>query len=153
MTIYDYWQAFKKANKIEHDNYDAWAFGNTKKQSLELGQLVLDGLKTATSSAYGLYFDEEPLPKVGDYNVIVDYKDNPMAITKTTKVYVTPFNEVTEEHAFLEGEDDRTLAYWRSIHEPFFEEDLESVHKKFDEKTPVLCEEFELVFPIETPEA
>ncbi|WP_409022054.1 ASCH domain-containing protein [Dellaglioa sp. P0083] len=152
MTIYEYWQAFKKVNKIEHDNYDAWSFGVTKKETLELGQLVLDGLKTGTSSAYNLYFDEEPLPKVGDYNVIVDYKDNPMAITKTTKVYVTPFNEVTEEHAFLEGEGDRNLAYWRSVHQSFFEEELESVNKTFDETMPVVCEEFELVFPIETTE-
>ena len=35
---------------------------------------------------------------------------------------MVPFDEVDEEHAYLEGEGDRSLEYWREVHERFFTE-------------------------------
>jgi len=45
-----------------------------------------------------------------------------------------------------EGEGDRTLEYWRSVHEPFFKEELAAINQPFDGRTKVVCEEFEVVF-------
>ena len=54
---------------------------------------------------------------------------------------------MTAEHAFREGEDDRSLASWRRAHEAFFTREMASIGRIFDENMNVVCEEFEKVFP------
>ena len=59
--------------------YEAWAFGDAPD---ELAALVLSGRKTATASAYPVYEAEgEPLPKAGEYSVILDSGDNAVCQT------------------------------------------------------------------------
>ena len=62
-------------------------------------------------------------------------------------MYTAPFRAVTAEHAFREGEGDRSLAHWRRVHEAFFRKEMASVGMAFDEDMVVVCEEFERVFP------
>ena len=124
--------------------YEAWSFGEAPDK---LADLVLQGIKTATCSAYDLYqINTEPLPQAGDYSVILNSSEEAVCIIKTIKVYVTEFKNVSEEHAFKEGEGDRSLEYWRKVHESFLTNELASVHKGFDENTKVVCEEFEVVY-------
>lgn len=124
--------------------YEAWSFGEAPDK---LANLVLQGIKTATCSAYDLYLiDNDPLPQTGDFNVILDSNDEAVCIIKTLKVYITEFNQVSEEHAFKEGEGDRSLSYWRKVHVSFLADELASVNKTFDENTKVVCEEFEVVY-------
>ena len=124
--------------------YEAWSFGEAPDK---LANLVLQGIKTATCSAYDLYLiDNDPLPQTGDFNVILDSNDEAVCIIKTLKVYITEFNQVSEEHAFKEGEGDRSLSYWRKVHVSFLTDELASVNKTFDENTKVVCEEFEVVY-------
>ena len=124
--------------------YEAWSFGEAPDK---LADLVLQGIKTATCSAYDLYqINNEPLPQAGDYSVILNSSEEAVCIIKTIKVYVTEFKNVSEEHAFKEGEGDRSLEYWRQVHESFLTNELASVHKGFDENTKVVCEEFEVVY-------
>ena len=124
--------------------YDAWQFGEAPDK---LADLVVQKIKTATRSAYDLYaIDNEPLPKAGEYSIILNSKDEAVCIIQTRRVYVTEFNHVSAEHAFKEGEGDRTLEYWRRVHENFLRNELASVNKSFDGTTKVVCEEFEVVF-------
>ena len=124
--------------------YQAWPFGEAPDK---LAELVRQGIKTATCSAYDLYqAGNEPLPQAGDYSIILNSRNEAVCIIQTTKVYVTEFNQVSAEHAFKEGEGDRSLAYWRKVHENFLTNELSSVHKAFDENTKVVCEEFEVVY-------
>ena len=124
--------------------YEAWAFGEAADK---LAELVIRGIKTATCSAYDLYgIEGEPVPEAGEYSVILDSKDEAVCIIRTTKVTVIPFNRVSEEHAFKEGEGDRSLEYWREVHESFLSRELASVRLEFNEETKVVCEEFEVVF-------
>ena len=123
--------------------YEAWSFGEAPDK---LAHLVEQGIKTATCSAYDLYeANHEPLPKAGDYSIILNSCGEAVCIIRTVKVYVTPFNKVSEEHAFKEGEGDRSLEYWRMVHENFLTNELASLHQSFDENTKVVCEEFEVV--------
>jgi uncharacterized protein YhfF len=124
--------------------YEAWSFGEAPDK---LADLVLQGIKTATCSAYDLYLiNNEPLPQTGDYSVILNSNEEAVCIIKTLKVYVTEFNQVSEEHAFKEGEGDRSLDYWRKVHESFLTNELASVNRLFNENTKVVCEEFEVVY-------
>ncbi|MCR5229411.1 MAG: ASCH domain-containing protein [Solobacterium sp.] len=124
--------------------YEAWAFGEAPDK---LAGLVIRGIKTATCSAYDLYqIENEPLPKPGDYSVILNSDGEAVCIIETVKVYVTEFCRVSAEHAFREGEGDRSLEYWRAVHESFLTGELASVSLSFDENTKVVCEEFEVVY-------
>ncbi len=124
--------------------YEAWSFSEAPDK---LAGLVLQKIKTATCSAYDLYqINHEPLPKVGDYSIILNSKEEAVCIIQTTKVYVAEFKDVSDEQAYKEGEGDRTLAYWRKVHENFLINELASVNKTFSQNTKVLCEEFEVVY-------
>ena len=123
---------------------DSWAFGD---KADELAELVVQGIKTATSSAYDLYrVDNEPLPEAGEYSVILDSHGGARCIIKTTKVYVTAFDKVSESHAYMEGEGDRSLVYWREVHEKFFTDCLKEAGLSFDPMIKVVCEEFEVIY-------
>ena len=139
MTAEELW---KKSGLTE--SYESWSFGGVPD---ELAALVKNGEKTATCSAYDLYLAEgEPIPKEGDYSVILDSKGEAVCIVKTTKVYVTAFNRVSHNHAYKEGEGDRSLEYWRKVHIDFLTRELAEINKVFTENTLVVCEEFELVY-------
>ena len=139
MTAEELW----KKSGLSGD-HEAWAFGEAPDK---LAELVVQGIKTATCSAYDLYqMNNEPLPKAGDYSIILDSREEAVCIIKTRKVYVTEFRKVSEEHAFKEGEGDRSLEYWRMVHINFLTNELAAVQKTFDENTKVVCEEFEVVY-------
>lgn len=123
----------------------AWQFGADPDT---LAQLVIDGIKTATCSGFLFYEIEnenEPLPTTEDYSIILNCKDEPVAIIKTTDVNIMPMNEVPEEFAIAEGEGDRTYEYWWDAHEEFFRNELKVVGQKFTEDMLLVCERFELI--------
>ena len=125
--------------------YEAWSFGEAPDK---LASLVKDGIKTATCSAYDLYEAEgESLPEAGEYSVILDSHEDAVCIIQTKKVYVAAFDQVTAEHAFQEGEGDRSLDYWKKIHEDFLKKELAAINRSFDGNTKVVCEEFKMVYP------
>ena len=107
MNAQELWNKYKKMNPSIGDDIDAWQFGT---EADALAQLVLEETKTATASAYDLYHsDNVPLPEVGSYDVILDSKDRAVCIIQIKKVSVVPFKEVSEKHAFKEGEGDNRL--------------------------------------------
>lgn len=144
MTHQEMWQAFSLKTGITAP-YDAWAFGCDPD---ELVQLVLEGKKTATAGLRLWYEqDQQELPGEGSYSVVLDSKDHAVCVIRTTKVSVVPFCEVNENQAWKEGEGDRSLAYWRKVHEAFFSEELSAVGLTFDAGMDVVCEEFIHLFP------
>ena len=146
MTPKEMWQAYRKINPAIGDKIDAWAFGVFADQ---LADLVLRGEKTATASAYELYkIENEPLPQVGTFDVVLDSQDQAVCIIEITKVTVVPFKQVSAEHAFKEGEGDKSLNYWRQVHEEFFTEWMAEAGLSFSEETGVVLEEFRKVYPL-----
>ena len=141
MKANEMWNLFTEDKSLE---YDAWAFGD---DANGLANLVLKGIKTATSSNYIFYeIENEELPKVNEYSVILNSKDEAVCIIQTTNVYVVPFNAVSQEHAYKEGERNRTLNDWREIHQEFFGNELKSIGKEFKDDMLVVCEEFKVVY-------
>ncbi|MFT4084832.1 MAG: ASCH domain-containing protein [Nocardioides sp.] len=124
----------------------AWSFGATSRQADELLALVLDGTKTATASAAWDYeAGGDELPAVGTLGIVLDGAGHPRALLATTSVEVVPFDEVSEEHARLEGEGDLSLAHWREVHRRFFTAHAEHEHG-FVESMPVVLERFEVLY-------
>lgn len=143
------WSLFIEKNpEYKNAKYEAWCFGGNNEDDVnKLAKLVKDGIKTATASAYELYeIDKEPLPPVGYFNIILDSDKNAICITQTTKVYVCPFDKVSKEHAYKEGEGDKSLSYWREVHRQFFKNELKEYNLPFNGDTHVVCEEFKMVY-------
>ena len=144
MTGKELWDAFAQENNLADYDYEAWAFGADADL---LAHLVAVGEKTATASAYPLYeLENEPLPAAGEYSVILDASDNAVCVIQTKKVTVVPFIEVTAEHAYKEGEGDKSLNFWRETHGKFFAQCLDEVGLKFTYDMQVVCEEFVVVY-------
>ena len=145
MTPQEMWNAYKKINPSIGDEIEAWAFGV---EANLLADLVLKGEKTATASAYDLYaVDDEPLPREGTFDIILDSQDQAVCIIEITKVSVVPFNQVSDEHAFKEEEGDKSLAYWRQVHDEFFTEWLREAGLTFTPDSKIVLEEFRKVYP------
>jgi len=137
-----YWDKFW-GNKTSPRSVSAWQFGSNPDY---LAQLVVDGVKTATCSAYIFYeLENQPLPSTEDYSIILNSYDQPVAIIKTTDVQILPMNEVPEEFAIAEGEGDRTFHYWREEHEKFFRTELMKIGQEYKEDMLLVCERFEVV--------
>ncbi len=147
MTPKEMWMAYKKINPEISDEFDAWAFGVSAD---DLANLVVRGEKTATASAYELYkLENEPMPQVGTFDVILDSQDRAVCIIEITKVSVLPFNQVSADHAFKEGEGAKSLAYWQQVHQEFFTKCLAEAGLEFSSETGVVLEEFRKVYPLD----
>ncbi|CTP79776.1 conserved hypothetical protein [Streptococcus pneumoniae] len=146
MIPQEMWNKYKQINPLIGDEIDAWAFGVEPDL---LADLVFKGEKTATASAYDLYvLEDEPLPQVGTFDVILDSQNQSVCIVEITKVSVELFNQVSAQHAFKEGEGDKSLAYWHQVHEDFFTDCLGEVGLTFTSESKVVLEEFRKVYPL-----
>ena len=146
MTPQEMCNAYKQINSAIGDEIDAWAFGV---DADFLADLVLSGEKTATASAYDLYaLEAESLPQEGTFDIILDSQNQAVCIVEITKVSVQPFNQVSAQHAFKEGEGDKSLAYWRQVHEDCFAEWLREAGLTFTPESKVVLEEFRKVYPL-----
>ena len=142
-AIEAFWQSFVEETGIDGP-YTAWAFGNDPAMADDLGRLVRDGPKRATTSLLSWYEgeDAEPMPVVGALSVILDGSDRPLCVIRTTEIEVRAFGLVDEAFAWVEGEGDRSLAYWRAEHIDFFAREGRPVA----EDTPVVLDTFELLW-------
>lgn len=140
------WSKFCSESGIDPStHYEAWQFGDAPDNLIAL---VMLGIKYATASLYDLYAidDEEPMPKEGDYSVILDSRDEALCVIQTTKLDAIPFDEVGEEQARGEGEGDKSLDYWRKVHDRFFRAQAKEYGVEFNGKSRVLCEKFKLCY-------
>ncbi|RMC23490.1 MULTISPECIES: ASCH domain-containing protein [unclassified Lactobacillus] len=139
-----YWQDFCQKHQLPQNTLvTAWSFDTT---SDKLANLVKQGLKTATTSAYELYAKDEPLPQVGDWNIILDHAARPICVVQDKVVEIISYEQISAEHAYHEGEGDRSYQYWRQIHDEFFRQEYQQEgNKEFYPQAPMVCEVFEKI--------
>ncbi|BFH61030.1 MULTISPECIES: ASCH domain-containing protein [Paenibacillus] len=139
-----YWNEFwERQGRDKPESVSAWPFGAAPDH---LAQLVIDGIKTATCSSLISYeIENEPIPSAGDYSIILNSQDMPVAIIQTTEVNIMPMNEVSEDFASAEGEGDRSYRYWREVHEAYFKNELSRFGLEFSDDISLICERFRLV--------
>ncbi len=149
-SVTEMWSALVEARPelaLEGTTYSAWHFCDNEADANELADLVMSGTKRATAGLLWFYEEEgEPLPAVGDLNVVTDWDGRARCVIRTTSVEVVPFEAVTPEFAAIEGEGDGSLRYWREAHEAAFTRELAGSGRAFEPSLPVVCESFEVVF-------
>ena len=110
-----------------------WKFGANNDYLVDL---VLSGKKRATTSLY----DFNDVLIVGEESALIFSDGSIACITKTSRVVVTEFKNITWNLAKLEGEN-KSLAEWQKEHIEFFK----SIDNNFNENTKVVFEVFEVV--------
>lgn len=142
--IESFWQRYCELEGLEGVRYtEAFQFGE---KADWLASLVVNGTKTATCSSYPLYeIEGDPLPKVGDHQIVLDSKNQPVAIIKSYAIDIYPFNEVPVDFALAEGEG--TYDEWKKAHIAFFGRTLPQYGLVFTEDMLTVCDRFEKVYP------
>lgn len=121
------------------DSYVRWKFGTDNDKLVEL---VLKGEKRATTSLYKEYIlEEEELPKVGERSIILFDDGREACLIENVEVMVTEFKNITEELAFIEGEGDKSLEYYRKEHIRIFKE----IDSEFNDSSKVVFEIFKVI--------
>jgi len=139
---------FENTDKIISE-LDAWHFCDNERDADECAALVVSGVKKATSpSLWWHEFHNEPLPKVGDLNIVTNWSGEALCIIETTAVEIQPFNRITKKYAELEGEGDKSLSYWRRVHWEYYHRELKNTSFTPIENMPIVCEQFKVVFQI-----
>ncbi|MBX3244031.1 MAG: ASCH domain-containing protein [Acidobacteria bacterium] len=118
-------------------------FCDNKKDADECADLVVEGIKRATtSSVWAIEKFDEKMPAVGDLSIVTDWEGEPKAVIEVTKVEVVKFKDVTAEYAFIEGEGDKSLQYWRDVHWEFYKREMQPHGEHPTEDMQVVCEYF-----------
>lgn len=129
--------------------YESWHFSNNEEDANELAELTRTRVKRATASLHKVYsFENEPIPKVGEFSVVTNWQDEAICIIQVEKVEILPFRTITEEHEKIEGEGDMSLEYWRKAHIKFFNEEANKMGIQFTEDLLVVFERFKVVYPV-----
>lgn len=142
--IESFWQRYCELEGLEGVRYtEAFQFGE---KADWLASLVVNGTKTATCSSYPLYeIEGDPLPKVGDHQIVLDSQNQPVAIIKSYAIDIYPFNKVPVDFALSEGEG--TYDEWKKAHIAFFSRTLPQYGLVFTEDMLTVCDRFEKVYP------
>lgn len=146
-SVEELWGNFKLQNPNLPDHYEFLTFGQTESAANKSAALVLEGLKTAKTTLLLEYQEEKKsIPTKGDYAIILDGRHQAIGVVQILKVRVIPFDEVTDEIAYEEGEGDRTLSTWREFYQLYFQQQCKANQHSFSTKIEVVCIQFELVY-------
>ncbi|EPK3896419.1 ASCH domain-containing protein [Enterobacter ludwigii] len=126
--------------KVKYQGANAWQMGDSPELASELADLIKKGIKTASCGSFASYQQEEPAPKIGSYNIILDGQSIPVCVIRLVSMRLVRFCDVTEEFARKEGEGDLSLEYWQKEHQRFFTRE-----GYFSEEMELITEEFEVV--------
>lgn len=122
------------------------AFGDSAELSEALLSLIRRGRKRAGASLVWAHeADAEPIPTVGEIEIVVNHLNMPSVVCRTTSVEVVPFNQVSAEFADREGEGDGSLEYWRKAHWAYFSRECERIGRIPSDTMPVVCSSFEVL--------
>jgi uncharacterized protein YhfF len=151
MTVDEMWRAYLgsvgEIAETTPKTYESWYFCDNEADAEELAELCKNGIKRATASLLSsCEAGKEPLPKTGDLHIITGWAGNAVCVIRVTGVEILPFKLVTEEHARIEGEGDKSLAYWREGHIRFFTREAQQNGQAFTEASNIVFMIFEVVF-------
>jgi uncharacterized protein YhfF len=119
--------------------FSPMSIGSTPADAETGAAAILDGIKTATSSASWDYPDG-CLPFAGALSVLLDGQGRARAVVETGRFEIMPFGAVDEDFARAYGEGDRTLGWFRAEMGAWYREAAARRGEDFTDGTPIICE-------------
>jgi uncharacterized protein YhfF len=135
--------------QVPTEYFDASAFGAEGEHALadELAELVVQGIKTATSSVLSYYQEgNHPLEQVGDRCIVLTSTGQPRCIIEMSEIRILPFNEVDEAFAADYGEGERTLQWWKEHLGAYYARECAARGWTFSAEMPLVCKRFRVIF-------
>jgi uncharacterized protein YhfF len=149
-----FWQAFRRYAGLDHDNYVVGSFGDSPEMATELADLAMAGIKRGTVNLARDYGEgREPMPKPGDFVMMLDGERRPRFIWRTTEVTIKPLSQADEAFAWDEGEGDRTRDWWLDAHRRYFARQASREGFDIDDEILTVFERFEVVWPLDIADA
>lgn len=142
-----YQDFLKKHPEYAENDISVESYSDDKELSKEICELILSNEKQATSSL--LYWSQNydvDIAKVNDLEMVIDASGKFYCIVLKTAVKIVAYKDITAEHAFLEGEGDKTLEYYKEAHSHYFYNDLINEDIEFNEDMLVVCEYFKVIY-------
>lgn len=87
-----------------------------------------------------------PVPRVGQWLVLIDMDGTPVLLTRVTRVDRAVFGAVTAEHTAIDGSPVRDPAVWVPLHTAYWNGHLAPFGLTVSPDMPFWIEEFELVY-------
>lgn len=143
------WKDYNETTDTNGDSYQTRWFGdqNQPTEVQAAAEAILNGTKTATTTPLDTYTNEQvAIPQPGDYNVLLNGDMKAVAIIKTVVSELIPFYRISAEHAWHEGDGDRTIGDWRARKTAEFTPTLEAHGHTLTSDTPMVSEVFEVVY-------
>ena len=147
--VLDFWEKVKTETGITGDFVDAYGFGDNSELMNELLGYVVDGIKrTSSSLVVETELEGWPMDHVGDLNIILDGMDKPAIVIKNVSVRRVKYKDVDADHAYWEGEGDRSLETYFLEHDKYYKRRGEALGFEFNKDMLVDLVRFELVYPV-----
>ena len=141
-----YLQSLTDSDRKKYQSYSADYFCADEYNANLCADLIRIGQKTASCSLkYWYQFDNEPMPEVGHLMVVTDWNSNPICIIEINSVKECKYCDVSEQFAYLEGEGDRSLKWWRKAHWEFFAKECKELSIEPNEDMMLVLEQFHVV--------
>lgn len=140
------WKKFiVEQEELKEHPYRIWKFVENSDYRKDIISRILNEEVTGESFSVD-YFEanSQPLPRVGQYNVICDTSEQAYCIVKTVAVIPSRFADVTMALAELEG--CHSVQQWRRFNELKYKKLCERMEIVFDEELPLIFEKFEIVY-------
>jgi len=126
------------------------AIAGDERNADHLLELYLEGKKMASSGLVeGFKACNAPLPKVGNYWMILNSKEEAKCIVKTLAIEFYVFSEVPEKVSLAEGEGDCSIEHWRKVHIAFFQPYLADWGISNIKDATVITEYYDVVYKAE----
>jgi uncharacterized protein YhfF len=148
--VQQFWDAYAASARVGVEKFAVVRFGDSENLADELATQVAVGEKRATARLLRDFTElGKPMPKPGDFSVVIDGKSSPRCIVQTLHVDVKTLRDVDESFAWDEGGGDRSLEWWRSAHARYFKRQGAREGFAVEDGTEVVLERFEVVWPLE----
>ena len=126
---------------------ESFYFCDNEKDANECADLVVQNIKRATASSLWWYeLNNEALPESGNQYIVTNWDGEALCVIEVEKVEITAFNQITAEFAEIEGEGDKSLAYWKKVHWDFYTRELKDTKYSPTEEMQIVCEYFKVIY-------
>jgi len=142
-----YLESLTDSERTKYQSFSADYFCGDEYNANVCADLIKQGQKTATCSLkYWYENDQEPMPQVNHLTVVTNWNGAPVCIIETDSVEESRYADVSADFAYLEGEGDRSLTWWRKAHWDFFALECEQLNIMPSDDMMLVLEKFHVVY-------
>jgi uncharacterized protein YhfF len=146
ICLNQYLESLSDSERNQYQSFSADYFCADEHNANLCAELIRIGQKTATCSLkYWYESDDEPMPEIGHLQVVTDWNGIPVCIVEINSVEECKYYDVSADFAYLEGEGDRSLEWWRKAHWNFFAQECVELNLEPNEDMMLVLERFHVV--------